>query len=318
MEASYRDRTSDHSKLAGYNTDQWSIIIQHARLKVSWFIIPYVLATGLEEALNYSTYRSVESRERKNSQNALHRRCAISMISRRRDISALWPEEPLLYTGSTVCFLGILTKWKLSFYSTRLIFLVNVDIHCLQLVVWQTALRSMPFSFLIAKPLLLYKYVWKQCSWVSKDPNRTCAKCNHEGIRGTCSLTCSGCTPPLTPSPGPGCQDFPLPFRFDQIKYICDIIRNSRQDLCLLGGYISSKQHSLSRCLLLLIVPTRIKRELWSFASRTSLKWKQCAAWVLLASDEEYCANRCAKNGFAETCPVSCSLCPSWLDEMTS
>lgn len=92
---------------------------------------------------------------------------------------------------------------------------------------------DMRFHVLLEKPFGSgnYEDVWKKCSWVSKwGPYDALDKCEKEGVSETCPLTC----PP--PTPGPSCQDSPLKFRYDKKKLNCDIVRNSRRELCGLGG----------------------------------------------------------------------------------
>jgi len=65
---------------------------------------------------------------------------------------------------------------------------------------------DMRFPVLLERPIGsgVYEDVWKQCSWVKKNPDETCAKCEKEGVRGTCVQTCSNCPPTMQRTPGPG------------------------------------------------------------------------------------------------------------------
>ena len=160
---------------------------------------------------------------------------------------------------------------------------------------------DMRFSVLLEKKGN-YKNKWKQCDpWVSKDPKITCAKCEKEGVRETCPVTCSNCE---------SCQDSPLPFRFKEKKYNCDIVKNSPADFCELEGEIPGdiKSHCPAAC----HVPDCTDKETnmyFEILIDGELKWKQCAPWLLENDGGAQCASRCERSTVADTCPVSCAQC---------
>ena len=162
---------------------------------------------------------------------------------------------------------------------------------------------DMRFSVLLEKPFGSgnYKNKWKQCDpWVSKDPEITCAKCEKEGVRETCPVTCSNCE---------SCQDSPLPFRFKEKKYNCDIVKNARADFCELKGDTPGdiNTHCPAAC----DVPDCTDKETNMFFEILidgELKWKQCEPWVN-GNGGVHCVERCGKSTIADTCPVSCAQC---------
>jgi hypothetical protein len=175
---------------------------------------------------------------------------------------------------------------------------------------------DMRFPVLLEKPFGSgdYKNVWKQCNpWVSKDPDIACNKCEKEGVRGTCPVTCSeSCTVTSapTPTPGPSCQDSPLPFRFLEKLYNCDIVKNAPTDFCGLSGDIPGDINT--HCPVACGVSDCTNKETnmyFQVMADGNLKFKQCDPWVM-ANDEMHCANRCGRSEVAKTCPVSCARCP--------
>jgi len=177
---------------------------------------------------------------------------------------------------------------------------------------------DMRFPVLLERPFGsgVYEDVWKQCSWVKKNPDKTCHRCEREGVRGTCIQTCSNCPPTTQPTPGTGCRDSPLPFTYDPFtdntqKLNCDIVKNSSVDFCDLGpdsfGAIIN-----THCPVACSVDDCIGQEsnmYFEVLITGELKLKQCDPWVM-ANNGAHCENRCARSSVAETCPVSCAMCP--------
>ncbi len=150
-----------------------------------------------------------------------------------------------------------------------------------------------------------YEPTWKNCQWVTL--KNTCNRCAKQGIRDTCPLSCSGCPLPVNP-PVSNCVNSPLNFRYNQEEWSCDVVNNTRTDLCPLGGAISGVIST--HCPLACGVSDCTNEEsqmyfkvpVWKNGS-TIYKWKKCE-WVGLK-----CSQRCLKDGIAETCPVTCSQC---------
>ena len=168
---------------------------------------------------------------------------------------------------------------------------------------------DMHFPVLLQKPSGSgnYEDVWDKCSWASKGgPYIACDKCEKEGVRGTCPVTCPDC--PTTP--GPSCQDSPLPFTYDQKKLNCDIVKNAPADFCDLGGDFSGAIIN-THCPVACSVDNCTGQETnmyFEILISGVLKWKQCS-WVM--GRGENCATKCERSGVAETCPASCAQCHS-------